>query len=307
MKGMAGSTARELSLGRGEDRLDQVAATVAALRELGPHASPHAGCRQATAALCRDDAFGVQFFTDKRMVAFRIELGIGQNPLYAYVARGPAYQPRQRGAIIPGRLPRILCQDQLLIHIDDRQPFQPVPARSRLARELLGAANKVAADPALGQPGCVKRDGAATAFPAHAPHHLVEHLPNLIRVQPLQEAIERGVIRYRTELQNPPQFHMFRKTYFRLAKGPIFVPHQTQDRQQLRLGELPLAKLGPIPRQHCLTDLQCGGSKTNQTDFRHDSAERRLSTLRLAGHKPLCPAAHQGCQQSQTGSSTTVL
>jgi hypothetical protein len=85
------------------------------------------------------------------------------------------------------------------------------------------------------------------------------------------------------------------QTYFGFAKGPVFVAHQAQHRQQLRLGELSLTEARALGRQNLPGHLQRHASKRQESDF---------------GHRPSCPIRNlvdplqrklcRGCQQSPT-------
>jgi len=49
---------------------------------------------------------------------------------------GLSNQQRQGGAVVPGRLAGVLGQDQLPLHINHSQPFQPVPRQNSIQTEL---------------------------------------------------------------------------------------------------------------------------------------------------------------------------
>jgi hypothetical protein len=62
---------------------------------------------------------------------------------------------------------------------------------------------------------------------------------------------------------------VFAQPDFGLAEGPVFVTHQAEHGQQLRLRELPLAELGSLCRQHRLADFQSQPAISHQPDFSH--------------------------------------
>src|SRR6266404_5129047 len=91
---------------------------------------------------------------------------------------------------------------------------------------------------------------------------------------------------------------MLAKTHLGFAKGPVFVAHQTQHRQQLRLRELVFAETAAVGRQDPLGHLQGHAGKGQESDFGH----RPSCFLRKHSLPPgvensnlkLC----RGCQQS---------
>jgi hypothetical protein len=50
------------------------------------------------------------------------------------------------------------------------------------------------------------------------------------------------------------------------AEGPVFVAHQQQHRQQLRLGELMLTEAGAVGWQNLRGHLQCHASKGQESN-----------------------------------------
>jgi hypothetical protein len=62
---------------------------------------------------------------------------------------------------------------------------------------------------------------------------------------------------------------MFAQPHFGFAKGSVFVTHQAQNGQKLRLIELVLAETAAVTRKHRLGDLQGDASKGQESDFGH--------------------------------------
>jgi len=73
----------------------------------------------------------------------------------------------------------------------------------------------------------------------------------------------------------------FSECEMRFTKGPIFIAHQVQHRQQLRLGELPFAELRAVIRQHRLVDFQGQAGRVYQSDLCHRCARRLQSGFSL--------------------------
>ena len=84
--------------------------------------------------------------------------------------------------------------------------------------------------------------GSSSAFSAHATHGLANGSVDGWVVQPLQEAIQRSEIGHAGVSERLLQFAMFAEPHFGFAKSPVFVAHQTKDRQQLGLCELVFAE-----------------------------------------------------------------
>jgi len=131
---------------------------------------------------------------------------------------------------------------------------------------LLQAPVEEGADGSIGESGAVDggRNGPAPASPQ--PTHGF-----------LQSAIDGVVLQ-------PPQ-------------GPVFVAHQAQHRQQLRLGELMLAETRAVGRQNLRGYLQRHASKRQGSDFGHRPScpirKHRKPLLVGPLQRKLCP----GCQQ----------
>jgi hypothetical protein len=62
------------------------------------------------------------------------------------------------------------------------------------------------------------------------------------------------------------------QTHLGFAKGPVLVPHQTEDRQQLRLGELVFAETASVAREHRLRDFEGDAGKRQESDLGHRSS-----------------------------------
>jgi hypothetical protein len=88
-------------------------------------------------------------------------------------------------------------------------------------------------------------------------------------VETLQKTIEGREVGHAHQPQHLAQFAMLAQTHFGFAKGPVFVTHQAENGQQLRLGKLPFAKTASVARKHRPGDLQSDASKRQESDFGH--------------------------------------
>ena len=80
-------------------------------------------------AFSGDDAQSMKLLADEGVVALGIELGISQHAAHRSMCMGLSDQGRQVGTNIPRDLPCRLGQDELSLHVDDGQSFQPMPPR----------------------------------------------------------------------------------------------------------------------------------------------------------------------------------
>jgi len=235
----------------------------------------------------RNDAVCLQLLAAEGMVAFGIELGVGQHAADGRVPLGASHQRGQHGAVVPRRLPRALSQNQLPFQIHYGQPPQPMrPTASGLAK-MLDTANKVAARRARRQARTVHTyRGSPSPPPGHALHHRVQGAVDVVGIQPRQKATQRGVVGNGTQLQGGPQLHMLAEPHFGFAEGPVLVAHQAEHGQQLRLCELVLAKRRAIPRQGGVSNTERHACKSHQTHFSHrkraDPPEQLQLKLNLA-------------------------
>ena len=124
----AGSALGKFALGRGERGLDELALAVALGRESISHLRSHAVDLPADmAAFRRKDAISAQLLANEGMVAFTVELGIGQNQGDGGEFVGLRHQLRQTRTIIGRSAVSGLGEDDLAFEIDNDQPFEPVP------------------------------------------------------------------------------------------------------------------------------------------------------------------------------------
>jgi hypothetical protein len=115
------------------------------------HFEPQTGSSAVGTAFGSDDAVGFQLLATEGVCAFEIELSVSQDAADRCLLMGPGNQLRQRGAVVSRRLPYLLGRNQLPFEVDCGLPLQLVfPTASGLV-EVLGPADKVAAQCALRQ------------------------------------------------------------------------------------------------------------------------------------------------------------
>jgi len=237
-----------------------------------PHLCTHAmGLPALLAGFSGDDAAGMEMFADMGMVEFAVELGIGQDETDGADALGGVEERAKSGAVVGGTGVSPLGEHELPVEVDHHQPLQPLAPRHRLLRVVVHATHEAGADRALAQAGGIDRhpSPATWARQRNAMHHLVESAGDGRLVQAANKAVQGGVIGGRTQLQSTPQFDVFAQADLGFAIGPVFVTHEAQNRQQLRLRELVFAELGSIARHRRLCDIQSDACELHQTDFGH--------------------------------------
>jgi hypothetical protein len=138
---------------------------------------------------------------------------------------------------------------------------------------MMHAPHEERTDRALRQAGCV--DGHAglppvfPARPAQPTHRLAYRSVDGHIIQTLQETIQRREVGHAGQPQRLTKLAMLAQPNFGLAKGPVLVTHQTENRKQLRLVEQALAETASITRQHRLGDLQGHAGERQESDFGH--------------------------------------
>jgi len=97
----AGCAAGEFALHGGEDAFDQGAFSILFSGEVLAHLKAHSGRPATGATLGRNDALSLELLAAKGVVAFRIELGVGQYATDGSMLVRLAYQDRQSGTVVP--------------------------------------------------------------------------------------------------------------------------------------------------------------------------------------------------------------
>ena len=167
-KGSSGGAGRELALDTGEDALDQGAASVLPTREVAAHLGSHPSeAPSALSSLGGDDALSMQLLPVVEMISFTVEFGIGQHLTDVRVAACGSDQRGQEGAVVRRAPAGGLCQQELLIDIDDHQPLQPVPPGKRFLRVMMHPTDKERAEGPAAQTSRIHRHASTpTTGPA---------------------------------------------------------------------------------------------------------------------------------------------
>src|SRR6266403_56323 len=166
---------------------------------------------------------------------------------------------------------------------------------------LLQAPVEESADRSIGEPGAVdgRRNGPASAA-SQPTHGFLQSAIDGIILQPPQKTIQRGVVGHRPQSQCGAQLVVLAQAYFGFAKSPVFVAHQAQHRQQLRLGEPMFAEATAVGWQNLRGHLQRHASKGQESDLGHRPScsirKHRKPLLVDPWLRKLC----RGCQQSPT-------
>jgi hypothetical protein len=137
-----------------------------------------------------------------------------------------------------------------------------------------------------------------TAQPAY---RLADRAVDRLVVETLQETILASGSRARSQVPTPGAI----RADLGFANGPVFLTHQAENREQLRLGKLAIAQTTAIARKHHPSDLQSEASKRQECDFGH-----RTSCLhrKPPWQSPPQPSrTPRGCQPSQMASFSRRL
>jgi hypothetical protein len=148
-----------------------------------------------------------------------------------------------------------------------------------------------------------RRPTTATArTAAQATYRLCQHVLDGVVRQAPQKTVHRGVIGHARQLQDSTQFAMLAQAHFGFSKGPVFVAHQTKNRQQLRLGEKVFAETTAVGRQSRAGDLQGRTGKGQESDLWHPTSCLTRKHSHPPPVEPLQLTLYRRCQQSSLAS-----
>src|SRR6266850_8228514 len=265
----SGCARREFAFDGGEDAFDLGTLPIRFFRKGAEHLIANGAIRD-TPAPRGNDALRSHALPNVLVVGFGVKLRICQHPPEGNTACRHVEQSRQSTRVAPGPLTGALRQQNLLLHIHYDQPLQPRTTRLGPVRMLLQTAEEEGADGSIGEPGAVDggRNGPAPAS-TQPTHRFVQSAIDGVVLQPPQKTIQRGVVGHRWQLQYGAQLVVLAQAYFGFAKSPVFVAHQAQHRQQLRLGELMFAEATAVGWQNLRGHLQRHASKGQESDLGH--------------------------------------
>ena len=270
----AGRPSRELALHRREHRFDQGAAPVELSRKRPPHFGPHSAHPPGLLpTLGRDHAPGPQWAPEVGMIPLAIEFGVGQHHSDARLLGSRFAQARQIRAVVPRTASRALPEQELLIQIRHDHPLQPVPPGQGFLPVMMQAPHKKRADRSWRQAGRVDGHPSPPVAPAspsaHPAHRLADSPIDALVFETPQETVQRREVGHTRQSQGLTQFAVLAQPHLGFAKGPVLVTHQTEDGQQLRLGELVLAEASSIGWEHRPTHFPSGAGKGQESNLRH--------------------------------------
>src|SRR2546430_7002397 len=111
----------------------------------------------------------------------------------------------------------------------------------------------------------IRRPPRSTLFPYTTLFRSVDGLV----VETLQKTIQCREVGHTHKTQHLAQFAMLAQPHLGFTKGPVFVTHQAENGQQLRLGKLTFAETASVAREHRPGDLQSDAGKRQESDFGH--------------------------------------
>lgn len=148
--------------------------------------------------------------------------------------------------------------------------------------EMLHPADEIAADRALHQVrSIVAYRNSPSPPPGHPLYDLIHHMGYIRHVRARQKAIQGGVVGNGFQRQGGTQLRVLSESHLRLAESPVFMPHQAEHGQQLRLGKLTIAEFGSLRGQHRLSDIERQSSKSHQSDFGHTNFAKTPEQLQF--------------------------
>src|SRR6266403_356292 len=265
---------REFSLDRREQALDQGAAAVKPSWEGTSHLGTHSVYAPGVLpTLGGKHALRSETFANVGGIALAVDLRVRQHQPDAGLLGSCVDDGRQIRAVVPRPAPRELRPHELLIQIHGHHPLQPVPPGQRFLPVMMNAPHKERAHRALRQTGGVHGDASPLPLLAQRTTQPAHRFANCaidgLVVETLQKTIQGGEVGHTHKPQHLAQFAMLAQTHLGFTKGPVFVTHQAENGQQLRLGKLTFAETASVAREHRPGDLQSDAGKRQESDFGH--------------------------------------
>jgi hypothetical protein len=293
---------RELTFDHREDRFYFGARPIQLPRKSAVHLVTDSSSRDAAARFGRNDAVSSQRAAHVPVIGFGVQLRVRQHHSNGHGATRCVHQAGQSTRVAPRTLSRSLRQNDLAIHIDHDQPLQKVFVARLPALMLLNAAYEIGTGGVRRKPGTVhchaSPASAAARTAAQSPYRFSQRALDGIVRQPPQEAIHGAVVGHARQSQHGAQLRMLAQSHLGFAESPIFVTHQAEYGQQLRLGELVFAETTPISRKNRRGYIHSHASKRQESDLGHRTScsirKHHHRSLVLMENQPLC----QGCKQS---------
>jgi hypothetical protein len=151
---------------------------------------------------------------------------------------------------------------------------------------MMHASDEEGADGPTAQTGAIDGHTRPTAATRKAPSGFGQRAADGLLRQTQQKAAHRGVVRDLVQSQGPTQFPMLVQAHLGLTKGPVLVPHQAEDGQQLRLGELVFAEAGSVTGQDGRGDLEGKTRERHESNLGHSHLLPSQKTTVLALRLP---------------------
>src|SRR5256886_7386879 len=107
----------------------------------------------------------------------------------------------------------------------------------------------------------IRRPPRSTLFPYTTLFRSVDGLV----VETLQKTIQCREVGHTHKTQHLAQFAMLAQPHLGFTKGPVFVTHQAENGQQLRLGKLTFAETASVTREHRPGDLKSDAGKRQES------------------------------------------
>lgn len=150
-----------------------------------------------------------------------------------------------------------LCQDQAARQIDDKDPLEPVAPRQSFA-PIVHAVDEAGADRSGRQAGAIHRHcGAVRWRRRHPTNRRRPQAGEIVLARATHATIQRRRVGHPLDGERGAQFGMLAPPHLRVAVGPIFIAHQTPDRQQRGLGKRVLGARAAIAGQGGFGNLPC--------------------------------------------------
>src|SRR6266478_1610564 len=272
-QGSTRCASREFSFDGREQALDQGSTAVEPLRKGPPHLGTHSVHTPSFLPTFGNHALRSEAFADVGVIALAVEFRVSQHQPDTGLLGSSFDDRRQIRTVVPRTAPRELGQHELLIQIHGDHPLQPVPPRQRFLPVMMHAPHKERARRSLRQARGVHGNASTLAFlaqrTAQPAHRFANRAVDGLVVETLQKTIQCREVGHTHKAQHLAQFAMLAQPHLGFTKGPVFVTHQAENGQQLRLGKLTFAETASVTREHRPGDLKSDAGKRQESNFGH--------------------------------------
>ena len=208
------------------------------------------------------------------MISFAVELRVRQHQADASFLGSRVDDRWQIRAIVPRTAPCELRQHELVIQVHQPPPTSASAATAAVsARDNACAARKTCLPHLAPNRWRPRRREPAFRFWRSEPRNRRTVSPTARsmvwssrRCKKRYRVVKSGTL---TRPSTLAQLAVFAQTHFGFTKSPVFVTHQAENGQQLRLGKLPFAETASVAGEHHALNCQSDAGEREESNFGH--------------------------------------